>query len=149
MISSEEEYLDAMRDMIRKVQQGYEPPFTADAEELEIFSDCIRQGYLIGKTTYIDRNGVEQELRTMDGKMHAELINHVIPPKGLAFLAEGAEKGTADDDEKHDSLFKKFLYSLKISVKVAWALFAGFSVIVTVLGWPLILRFLTFLCSLF
>lgn len=44
MITSEEEYREAMREMIRKVQDGYEPPFTASVEEMEIFSDCIRAG---------------------------------------------------------------------------------------------------------
>lgn len=87
MISSEKEYFAAMRNMIRKVRSGYVPAHDADHEELEVLAECIRQGYLLGKTTYIDEHGREQELRTLDGKMHPEITNHVIPPKGLAFLS--------------------------------------------------------------
>lgn len=82
-----------MKKMLLKVQDGYEPPFEADIEELELFADCIRKGYLLGKVSYIDGDGVEQELRTMDGKMHPELSNHIITPAGLAFLnPEKADK---------------------------------------------------------
>ena len=86
MISSVKEYDVEMRKMLLKVQNGYEPPFEADIEELELFADCIRKGYLLGKVSYVDRDGVEQELRTMDGKMHPELSNHIVTPAGLAFL---------------------------------------------------------------
>lgn len=86
MISSEKEYESAMREMILKVQAGYEPPFDASAEEMELLSDCIRRGYLNGCTTDVGLNGQIQELRTMDGKMHPVLYNHVITPKGFAFL---------------------------------------------------------------
>lgn len=89
MISSSQEYTEAMKDMVRKVQKGYEPPFSADADELEILSDCIKEGYIRGRTTYIDSDGHEKELHTLDGKMHPEIINHVIPPKGLDFLDSG------------------------------------------------------------
>lgn len=112
MISSRQEYTGAMKDMIRKVQKGYTPPFSADAEELEILSDCIKEGYIRGRTTYIDRDGNEQELRTLDGKMHPEIINHVIPPKGLAFLSEQDKRNEPDEihatktksDIEHQSL---------------------------------------------
>ena len=86
-----------MKAMIRKVQEGYEPPFSADAEELEVLSDCIKEGYIRGRTTYIDSNGHERELRTLDGKMHPEIINHVIPPKGLAFLSEQDKRNEPDE----------------------------------------------------
>lgn len=149
MINSEDEYYEAMRDMIRKVQAGYEPPFTASVEEMEIFADCIRAGYLIGKTTYIDRDGIEQESRTMDGKMHPELTNHVVPPKGLAFLANGGKNSSTDDNKKRDRTVKKRFYIIKQIAKRSWALFVGLSVIVTVFGWPLIIRFMKFLLPFF
>lgn len=149
MIHSESEYYEAMREMIQKVQQGYEPPFTADAEELEIFADCIRSGYLIGKTTYLDRDGIEQESRTMAGKIHPELTNHVIPPKGLAFLNSTIEQGTANNDEKEYGAIKKALDFVKQFLKRFWALFCGLGAIVTVFGWPMIRRFLLFLLSFF
>lgn len=149
MITSEDEYYEAMRDMIRKVQNGYEPPFTADAEELEILADCIRSEYLIGKTTYIDMDGIEQESRTMDGKIHPELINHVVPPKGLAFLNSSVEKDPSDDNKETDRTVKKFLKLIKRILKRFWALFCGLGAIVTVFGWPLIRRFISFLLSLF
>ena len=40
-----------------------------------------KEGYLIGK---VPKD--ETDFRTMDGKAHPELINTVVPPKGLAFL---------------------------------------------------------------
>lgn len=149
MISSEEEYYEAMREMIRKVQNGYEPPFDASIEEMEIFADCIRNGYLLGKTTYIDRDGIEQELRTMDGKMHPELINNVVPPKGLAFLSQGLKSSPADNNEEKNNTIKKRFNIIKRIIKRSWALFAGLGTIVTVFGWPLIVRFIKFLISLF
>lgn len=149
MIQSENEYYEAMRTMIRKVQQGYEPPFTADAEELEILSDCIKAGYLIGKTTYIDMDGVERESRTLDGKIHPELTNHVVPPKGLAFLNSPIEDHSSDNNKEADGTVKKALDLLKRIFKRFWALFCGLGAIVTVFGWPLIRRFISFLLSLF
>lgn len=149
VITNEEAYYGAMREMIRKVQQGYEPPFKSDAEELEIFADCIRSGYLIGETTYIDYQGKEQEHRTLDGKMHPILYNHVVTPKGLAFLAKGTEKAASDDNEEEDDLFKHAFQRIKSISKRSWAIFTGVGTIVTVFGWPLILRFFAFLRSLF
>ena len=35
MISSNQDYRNAMKEMIRKVQSGYEPSFNASDEELE------------------------------------------------------------------------------------------------------------------
>ena len=112
MISSNQDYRNAMKEMIRKVQSGYEPSFNASDEELELLSDCIKEGYIRGRTTYIDGNGHEQELRTLDGKMHPEIINHVIPPKGLAFLSEQDKRNEPDEihaaktksDIEHQSL---------------------------------------------
>ena len=95
MITSDRDYLSAMKDMIRKVQSGYEPPFNASAEELEILADCIRNGYIRGQTSYF-RDGREHELRTLDGKIHPEITNHIIPPKGLAFLSENDECNKPD-----------------------------------------------------
>lgn len=147
MITSEDEYYKAMRDMIRKVQNGYEPPFTADTEELEILADCIRSGYLIGKTTYIDMDGIEQESRTMDGKIHPELINHVVPPKGLAFLnAESVsteEKGTASRKNKKKSPAHKAIHFLD-------SFLGRIATILTIIGsWHLIKKFIEFICLLF
>ena len=59
MISSNQDYRNAMKEMIRKVQSGYEPSFNASDEELELLSDCIKEGYIRGRTTYIDGNGHE------------------------------------------------------------------------------------------
>ena len=112
MISSSQDYTNAMKEMIRKVQSGYEPPFNASDEELELLSDCINEGYVRGRTTYIDRDGHEQELRTLDGKMHPEIINHVIPPKGLAFLSE--QDKCNEPDEIHAAKTKSLKWS-KIS----------------------------------
>lgn len=107
MISSGQEYTNAMKDMIRKVQEGYEPPFSADAEELEVLSDCIKEGYIRGRTTYIDSDGHERELRTLDGKMHPEIINHIIPPKGLAFLGDSSDDNERNEPDKADSAKRK------------------------------------------
>ena len=104
MISSSQDYRNAMKEIIRKVQCGYEPPFNASDEELELLSDCIKKGYIRGRTTYIDSDGHEQELRTLDGKMHPEIINHVIPPKGLAFLSE--QDKCNEPDKAHTSKAK-------------------------------------------
>ena len=118
-----------MKDMIRKVQAGYEPPFDADAEELEVLSDCIKNGYIRGRTTYF-HNGKEQELRTLDGKMHPEIINHIIPPKGLAFLSENDEcdkPNETDSSNRENKPGKKFYQS-----GVFWAAVAVF---VTITLW--------------
>lgn len=147
MIQSENEYYEAMRDMIRKVQHGYEPPFTADAEELEILSDCIKAGYLIGKTTYIDMYGIEQESRTMDGKIHPELINHIVTPKGLAFLnveeLSSEEERTAQgkDEKKHPA--KKIFHAVKLLLE--WT-----ATIFTIIGgWSIVKALISFIRSLF
>lgn len=149
MFSTEDEYYQAMQEMIKKVQAGYEPPFSADAEELEIFADCIRQGYLIDKTTYIDRDGIERESRTMDGKIHPELINHVIPPKGLAFLSQNFKDSAPNCNQEGNHTIKKAFGVFASFLKRFWALFCGLGAIVTVFGWPLIRRFFSFLFSLF
>ncbi len=84
-------YNAAIRKMIRSVQRGYDPSRSTDTQELELLADCIRNGYLIGRVSSPDpKTGVEHELRTLDGKMHPELFNQIVPPKGLAFLKPAA-----------------------------------------------------------
>jgi len=82
MISREKDYIKAMRAMIARVGETESvqdiDTFQMSLEEAEILSDCINEGYLIGTAT--------PDMRTLDGKMHSELINNVITPKGLAFL---------------------------------------------------------------
>lgn len=91
MVKNQKGYIREMRSMIRRVQtlpKGESlNPFELSHEEAEILSDCIKNGYVIGTVTSFDKDtGREYELRTMDGKIHPELFNNVITPKGLAFL---------------------------------------------------------------
>ena len=112
MVPSSLDYTNAMKEMICKVQNGYEPPFDASDEELELLSDCIKEGYIRGRTTYIGSDGRERELRTLDGKIHPQIINHIIPPKGLSFLSEQDKRNEPDkihtakikSDIEHQSL---------------------------------------------
>lgn len=132
MISSSRDYKNAMKRMIRKVQGGYKPPFDADAEELEILSDCIKSGYIRGQTTYIGIDGHEHELRTLDGKMHPEITNHIIPPKGLAFLYDSSDDESdkpneADCTKRRDKSGNKFFQTGTFWTAVA--------VIVTIALW--------------
>lgn len=135
MISSNQDYIDAMKEMIRKVQSGYEPPFNAGVEELEILSDCIKNGYIRGRTTYVASDGREHELRTLDGKMHPEIINHVIPPKGLAFLDNSSDNNKsnkpneADGTKREHQSGKKFYQSGTFWTAVA--------IIVTIILWAI------------
>ena len=76
MISSNQDYRNAMKEMIRKVQSGYEPSFNASDEELELLSDCIKEGYIRGRTTYIDGNGHEQELRALLSQLLEGAFHH-------------------------------------------------------------------------
>ena len=82
---TEKDYISAMRKMILRVQNATDldeiDTFTMTANEAEILFDCMKEGYLIGK---VPKD--ETDFRTMDGKAHPELINTVVPPKGLAFL---------------------------------------------------------------
>ncbi|MFR1050955.1 MAG: hypothetical protein ACLSE7_04430 [Lachnospirales bacterium] len=88
MITSERGYNKEMRKMIMRVQSGDIPdPFQSSVEEMEILSDCVRNGYVNGKTSeWSDVSKDFAELRTMDGKMHPIIHNSFIPAKGLAFL---------------------------------------------------------------
>lgn len=88
MIRNEKEYTKAMKKMILRVQNDGAPKDAESTiEEMEVLTDCIRAGYLIGTTTFTDSStGAEIDLRTMDGKMHPELLNNSVTPKGLAFL---------------------------------------------------------------
>ena len=112
MVPSSQDYTNAMKEMICKVQNGYEPPFDASDEELELLSDCIKEGYIRGRTTYIGSDGRERELRTLDGKIHPQIINHIISPKGLSFLSEQDKRNEPDkihtakikSDIEHQSL---------------------------------------------
>lgn len=114
MVPSSQDYTNAMKEMICKVQNGYEPPFDASDEELELLSDCIKEGYIRGRTTYIGSDGRERELRTLDGKIHPQIINHIIPPKGLSFLSEQDKRNEpdkADTSSGNDKPRKKFYQS--------------------------------------
>ncbi len=88
MIKNQKDYEKAMRAMIRRVQNG-DPPVDkhASIEDMEILADCIKAGYINGTTTHFSAHSQkEEELRTLDGKMHPKVYNNVIPLKGLVFL---------------------------------------------------------------
>lgn len=103
-LSSEKEYLDAMRCMMQRVQQGDTPPLSASTEELEVLAECIRRGYLTGTVTHTDKNGVERELRTLDGKIHPILFNNVVTLAGLAFLESNAEEDRHEPDKTDNAI---------------------------------------------
>lgn len=88
MISSEKEYKEAMKCMVRKVQSGEKIDVSGlSIEEAEVLSDCIKCGYIIGKATeWNERLHDFIDLRTLDGKAHPEIQSSVIPLKGMAFL---------------------------------------------------------------
>lgn len=85
MLKSERDYEKAIRKMLLRVQNVTSleeiQPHQMSLEDAEILMDCIKQGYLVGKT---EDNGIE--LRTLDGKAHPELLSSLITPKGFAFL---------------------------------------------------------------
>ncbi len=85
MIKSEREYNRAVREMLRRVQLASSvDEFHSDkmsVQESEILADCIKREFLIGRVS--DSTG---EFRTEDGKMHPELLNTLITPRGYAFL---------------------------------------------------------------
>lgn len=92
MINNQKEYRKAMRSMILRVQKGEQLELKAPPEELEILAECIRSGYINGRNTYFDeRTGREVESRTLDGLIHPEIINNIIPIKGLVFLHPQAD----------------------------------------------------------
>lgn len=126
------EYKKAMRDMIWRVQDGYEPPFYSSHEELEIFAECIRRGYLSGTTTTTDKTGHERELRTLDGKIHPILFSHSVTLAGLEFLSESKDHdrekpNKTNNSKRQERTSKKFYQSGEF-----WAAIAVF---VTVLLW--------------
>lgn len=71
--------------------------------------------------------------------------------EGLQFLdsINETEDASADDHEKRDGAVKKRFDVTKAFVKRLWALFVGLSVVVTVFGWPYIIRFLKFFVDIF
>ena len=75
MISSNQDYRNAMKEMIRKVQSGYEPSFNASDEELELLSDCIKEGYIRGKDWlfYRSRINATNQMKFMQPKLRATL----------------------------------------------------------------------------
>lgn len=103
MIETEEEFLQAMRDMIRKVQDGYDLPFSASTEEAEVLAECIRRGYLYGTITISSKSGKDMEFRTLDGKIHPVLYNRVVSPDGLAFLVSEEKEVGGKPDKAHCS----------------------------------------------
>lgn len=82
MIKSEREYIRAMRNMVKRIQNGEQINVMSNSvEELEILADCIRCGYINGTV----EDG-ERAFRTMDGKIHPRIFNNHIPLKGIVFL---------------------------------------------------------------
>lgn len=82
MIHSEREYLQAMRVMVKRVQNGdHIDVISSSIEDLEILADCIRCGYINGSV-----DDGSHAMRTMDGKIHPRIFNNHIPLKGIAFL---------------------------------------------------------------
>ena len=59
------------------------------------------------------------------------------------------EKTSHKNHEENKNALQKIFHFLKVSTKTAWALFTCLGTIVTVFGWPWILRFFAFLRSLF
>lgn len=82
MIQTEREYLRAMRNMVKRIQNGEQiNVISGSIEDLEILADCIRSGYINGSI----EDG-KHSVRTMDGKIHPTVFNNHIPLKGIAFL---------------------------------------------------------------
>lgn len=84
LLSTPAQYEEAMRDVIRRVQRGeisHAP--NGSIEEMEVIADCIRLGYINGR---LNLNGETEPFRTLDGKIHPEILNNHIPLKGLCFL---------------------------------------------------------------
>lgn len=118
MIETEEEFLQAMRDMIRKVQDGYEPTLSASAEEREILAECIRRGYLYGavgssskpekiKEYSIVESGRTRKCRVSYSKILPVLYNHVVSPYGLALLTSEEKEIGGKPDKAHCSKCEK------------------------------------------
>jgi hypothetical protein len=85
MLRSERQYERAIRNMLHSVQSAESvdefDTWKMSTEECEVLSACIKRGYLVGKIE--DDDG---ELRTLDGKMHPNLLNTTVTPAGCAFL---------------------------------------------------------------
>lgn len=83
----------------------------------------------------------------MDGKMHPELTNHVVPPKGLAFLNstdKSPKENCAASRKKENKNPRQALFNL---IK---AFFGGLATFLTIIGgWPIIKRIIAFFVSLF
>lgn len=138
-----------MAALMKKVQGGYKPPFDADAQEQELLADCIRMGYLIGRTTAKSAKGEEYELRTMDGKMHAELTNHAVTPKGLAFLDQVLKDNVAQNEQQGYADMKK---ALNVIAKIGAFIVAVVTVLaglVTIFGRDAVFQFFATIVSFF
>ena len=82
MIKSEKEFKREMRKIIRRVANGLSP-YSSDEptrEELEVVAECVSQGYLL---SFTDNSSV---MRALDGTPYPDLIDSVVPLKGLSFL---------------------------------------------------------------
>lgn len=90
MIRNQTDYRIAMCNMIRRVQTAKSADEISDAkmslEEAEILMDCIENGFVRGKTTYLSKDGEEMDRRTLDGMPHPWVYSTVITLKGLEFL---------------------------------------------------------------
>lgn len=136
----------AMRDVLRQLTDK-SSLCDLSQDDMRLAKDCYAAGYIEGIVF----------LEMISGRIVAEYRHEPrLTREGLAFLAEDTEDPAANDDQENDCFHKKILQTvcmfferIKPPAKIAWGLFAGFSVIVTVFGWPQILRFLAFLRSLF
>ena len=86
MLKTKKDFEKAMRTMILRVQSGDTiSDKTASIEDMEVLAECIRNGYINGRLTSSTSHKSE-EFRTLDGKIHPQIINNIIPLKGLIFL---------------------------------------------------------------
>lgn len=90
MIQSRSDYRAAVCRMIRTVQTAKSADeinsLKMTAEDAEILNDCIESGFIRGRISYLNSDGKEIKLRTLDGKAHPQVFSTVITMKGLEFL---------------------------------------------------------------
>lgn len=95
------------------------------------------------KATIIDVDGTRLSINNISDDIICSLRNQ------YPDLKEFIKKGSSDYDNKSQNTMQKIFDVIKRFIKKFWALFVGFSVIVTVFGWSNIFRFFRFIFSFF
>lgn len=82
MIKSERRFKREMRRMIRRVARGEDVQQNLSAQDCEVLTECIEQGFLLSSSALI--NG--KVVRVQAGTPRPSLNDQAVPLKGLAFL---------------------------------------------------------------